>query len=164
MEQNNFSTPTFVDNALFIKIEEDKLLGLTGIYVDDSIHSGTKDFIKLTDKTAKLFDSRGKEFNDTKFAGVSIKKDEFRVHLHIKEFIDSLLEYSPVASFSDFRSLRAKLSWLVHVRPDICFATAMTSRVTETTFCEKSISTINKVIKHLKSKKYVTLSYPRLDM
>ena len=59
-------TPTYIDNALFIKVEEDKLLGLTGIYVDDSIHSGTKDFIKLTDETAKLFDSRGKEFNDTK--------------------------------------------------------------------------------------------------
>ena len=162
-------TPIYIDNALFIKVEDDKLLGLTGIYVDDaipfhSIHSGTKDFIKLTDETAKFFDSRRKEFNDTKFAGVSIKKDESGVHLHMKEFIDSLSELSSSASVSDFRFLRATLSCLVHARPDLCCATAMASQVTENTFCERSISTINKVINHLKSTKNTTMSYHPLDM
>ena len=61
-------TPSYVDNALFIKVEHDQLLGLTGTNVDDSIHCGNKAFAKLTDETAKLFDSREKEFSNTKFA------------------------------------------------------------------------------------------------
>ena len=156
-------TPSYVDNALFIKVEHDQLLGLTGIYVDDSIHCGNKAFAKLTDETAKLFDSREKEFNNTKFAGVSIEKDDSSFHLHMKEFLDSLSQLSKTASFKDFRSLRAKLAWLVHVRPDICCAVALASQVTEDTFCEKSVSVINKVLTHLKSSKDLTLKYPPLD-
>ena len=77
----------------------------------------------------------------------------------MKEFIDSLSPLSKIASFKDFRSLRAKLAWLVHVRPDICCAVALASQVIEDTFCEKFVSVVNKVITYLKSTKDLTSKY-----
>ena len=65
-------------------------------------------------------------------------------------------------SFSVFRSVRTKLAWDVHTRPDIACAVSFLAQTTEKTFDNESIKEMNKVIKHLRSSPELCLRYPKL--
>jgi hypothetical protein len=58
------------DMSLFYKHANQKLQGLIGTYVDDSLLAGTDYFPKLTMKSIKKFESRERELDHTKCAGV----------------------------------------------------------------------------------------------
>lgn len=46
------------DISLFYKHVRDEIARITRSYVDGSLHVGTKDFMKLTEKSLQRFDSR----------------------------------------------------------------------------------------------------------
>lgn len=65
-------------------------------------------------------------------------------------------------TFSDFCSLRAKISGTVHIRPDICCSVSLSSQITEKIFSTETINEINNIFYHLKKNSDLQLQYPTL--
>lgn len=61
------------DPALFAKIEEGKLTGLSGVQVDDCLNAGLDSFEKHTMKTLELFDLKPRVYDSFDFFGTQIR-------------------------------------------------------------------------------------------
>lgn len=155
--------PTDGDLSLFFKHVESKLIGMTGTYVDDSLHCGTTDFMQLCDKSLDKFESREREMDNTTFAGVKVKTVENGFELSQEQYVKKIKVLSTDCSFKEFRSLRHQLAWLTHTRPEICCTVNMAAQVTETKFSSDHIKAINRVVKHVKEHPTLPLKYQRLD-
>jgi Reverse transcriptase (RNA-dependent DNA polymerase) len=151
------------DMSFFYKHIGNNLVGLTGTYVDDSLLAGNLEFEKLTKTTMDKFESRDREMDNTKFAGVNITTTDEGFDLDQNDYIARITLLSIDCNFTDFRSKRAQLSWITHTRPEICCAVNMASQVTEKSFSVQKINDLNKVIKHLKSYPSQALKYYKLD-
>lgn len=78
-------------------------------------------------------------------------------------YISRLSSLSIGADFETFRSLRAKLMWTVHTRPDIACAAAFASQITPDTFGSESAALLNRVVRYLKRTAELSLQFPKLD-
>lgn len=64
--------PSFADPALYFKMDESgMIIGISDIYIDNSLHCGNEQFLHLTYKSLPFFDSR-KQLMGTKFSCVYI--------------------------------------------------------------------------------------------
>ena len=156
-------TNTAGDLSLFFKSAHGKLCGLMGTYVDDSLLAGNHQFVQHTNKTLQKFDSKDREFDNTRFAGVYINTQKNGFLLHQKEYIKRLKKASTSSTFREFRSTRAQTTWMIHTRPDICCTVNMLAQVTEANFNKKHIRLLNKIINQLKSTPTQGLQYQKLD-
>ena len=68
-------TPTDADPSFYFKSIYDKIIGLLGVYVDDTLAEGNKEFEKETDKIPAEFDSKPREFPPILFAGMNIERN-----------------------------------------------------------------------------------------
>ena len=156
------------DLSLYFKNTKGKLDGVIGTYVDDSLIVGTPAFEKESQLTLKKFISRPREYAPLAFAGVDIipKTDGFEISQD--KHIEKITILPTDCSFSDFRSKRAQLAWIVHTRPEISFCVSTSAQVTESTMTPEHVKRLNKAIKHVKSKKralrYEPLHLPSLKM
>ena len=64
---------TSLDISLFFKMISGKLAGMSGMYVDDGIHAGNDEFLKLCDKTEEKFKSKPREMRGFTFAWVRVE-------------------------------------------------------------------------------------------
>jgi hypothetical protein len=116
--------------------------------------------------TSQRFKSRDRDYDNVKFAGVNINKTSNGFEVHQHDYIQKLQPLSAKATFQDYRSLRAKLIWLINTRPNISCATSMASRTTKDLFVIKPteyIKELNRVVRHVKTIS-LPLLYPRLDL
>ncbi len=157
-------TTSTADPSLFVKYENGKLIGVIATYVDDSLICGTDKFMEMTNATLKKFDSREREMAPTKFAGVLVSISNEGVTLNQSEYIQRLTILPEDCTFHDLRSMRAKLAWITHTRPDISCAVNMAAQVTEATMSMDHTKALNKVIKHLRKTPRQSLVYPKLDL
>lgn len=67
-------TSTAGDMSLFFKTVNEKIAGLMGTYVDDIIAGGDSQFELASEKTSERFESKPKEFENFRFAGVYVEK------------------------------------------------------------------------------------------
>lgn len=85
--------------------------------------------------------------------------------VHQKEYINRLKQIKST-SWTQFTSMRAKLMWLTHTRPDICWSVAKACQVNKEKI-ENSEGEygrdLNKVIKELHATAGKCLKYPTLD-
>ena len=70
------------DLSLFFKHVGERLCGLTGIYVDDQIGTGDAQFDKESRATERKFQSKAREYDSFKFAGIQVERvvDQFLLH------------------------------------------------------------------------------------
>lgn len=132
------------DLSLFTKHVDFKLLGLIGTYMDDALICGNAEFLNLTEKTLEKFESRARELDDANFAGVRVKATEFGFKFSQENYARGLRILPTDKNFGDFKSLRHKLAWLTHTRPEICCAVNTAAQVTEEKFGKDSVKLINK--------------------
>lgn len=71
-------------------------------------------------------------------------KTSFKIHQ--KSLAERMTLLSLQSTFSEFRSERQKLAWLVHTRPDLACAVNQAAQVTEKEFLEKDIINLNRVV------------------
>lgn len=152
------------DFSLFFKRVLDKLTGLSGTYVDDILRAGTKGFENTSTTATCCFDSKSAEAVPFTFTGLQISGSKEKLKLSQARYIENLSLLSKDADFEFFRSMRAKLAWVVNSRPDIACAVAFSSQITPSTFDSTSYKLLNKIIKHLKASKELTLKFPKLDL
>lgn len=131
--------------------------------MDDSLLCGNEKFLKETDKSLTKFESRNREMDNTLFAGVKIKTTSDGFSLSQEHYTKCLRILPKDCTFSDFRSLRHKLAWLTHTRPEICCAVNMAAQVTEKSFNEDHIKAFNRVATHVSKNPSRALKYVKLD-
>lgn len=142
--------PTSLDMSLYVRYMHGRLAGLTGSYVDDSLHAGRKEFLSETDKSLQKFRSRKREINAFEFAGVQIETVADGFRLHQAEYARKMPLLPTDCGFSLFRSVRRMLLWLVHIRPDVACSVNKAAHVTEQTFGAKAVADLNSTIRHVK--------------
>jgi hypothetical protein len=127
------------DFALYFRRIEYRLIGLSSTFVDDLLQAGTEEFRgDVVRELQKSFEIKGPVESPLMFAGVEVKEYLLSQYSYIRS-LKSLPENAP---YKDFRSVRARLAWVVQTRPDICCVVAMASQVTESMFDGISIKLI----------------------
>ena len=143
--------PTALDISFFFKKANGKLKGLAGTYVDDTLFAGDTEFLDHTEETSRRFESKDRELDSTRFSGVYIENKGNGFAIHQSNYVDRLEELGSNATFEQFRSARAQLTWLIHTRPDICARANILAQVTKDSMDKKHVKEFNKVVQHLKS-------------
>lgn len=72
------------DSALYLKPNDEDVDGLMAIYVDDKAMVGNDEMRKLTEETAKRFESKPREWDEFNFFG-----------MHLKSLDDNVFSVSP---------------------------------------------------------------------
>lgn len=139
--------PTAGDLALYTKTVHDGLACLLGTYVDDTIATGPASFDEDSRLTERKFESKRREYDNVKFAGIEVQKWKEGYHMHQTAYAAKLRELDPQAGFNAFRSLRHQLAWLTHTRPDICSHANILSQVTPASFAKAHIKLINSAVR-----------------
>lgn len=158
-------TPTFSDPALFFKVIHGQVTGLIGSYVDDTISAGNNDFVELSKLTEHTFDSKQRKYDTFKFSGMEIESlpnDSFRIHQ--QTFAKKISKLPENCSFSDFRSKRQELAWLVHTRPDIACAVNRSAQITESSFKEANVKDINRIVQAAQRHSHRGILQQKLDI
>jgi hypothetical protein len=81
-----------------------------------------------------------------------------------RKYVSRLQLLPASATISDFTSMRAKVSWVTHTRPDISCAVSQAAKVRQNEFGVNDIKALNNVIKYLRATPEITLSFPKLDI
>lgn len=106
------------DLSMFYKVEEGKIFGFAGAYVDDEIATGNLSFEDVCSITEAKFDSKKRTYSNFKFASVEVHKTEYGYILNQTSYIRSLRRLDMDCSYKEFRSRRHEMAWIGHTRPD----------------------------------------------
>lgn len=146
IEEDLHMSRSALDICLFFRKLRGELHGLSGMYVDDSLHARTPEFLEFTRQSERKFKSKPQEFDSFKFADVQIDTTYNGILIHQSEYIGRLKPLPQEASFRNFRSLPQRLQWLTHTRPDISCAVMKCTQVTESLFSPDAINKINSIV------------------
>ena len=82
-----------------------------------------------------------------------------------KHYLHKLEHLPSDASFSAFRSMRMKLAWLAHTRPDCLFEISQLAQVTEDRFKENKVTIIKRLnrVVDFSLRNHFALKIPKLD-
>jgi hypothetical protein len=139
------------DISLFYNRLNNRLNGISGICVDDSLLAGTHNYLELTEKSQKKFLSCERKFDNFTFNGADIQSsDDGSFSLCQKLYIETLSPLAPTATLTDFRSHRAKVSWICHTRPEVCYFANKSAQVTEHIFSPANVKSLNSVLEYLR--------------
>ena len=83
--------------------------------------------------------------------------------MHQTRYVDKLARLAPDATFQAFRTLRHKLAWASHCRPDILASVNILAQVTETAYSPRHLEKINGVINHLQRNRDIKIRFVNLD-
>lgn len=154
------------DAALFSKMKDNKLIGLSGVYVDDMLRVGTAEFKKLCRETSKEFDMSEDDCPSCNFTGFKISYgDDNTVEISQKDYCEKLKLLPDDAAYSTLCSVRMQLAWLSHTRPDALYEISQLTQITRDRFDDKRrdiIKRVNRLIKYVKENN-VTIKFPSLD-
>lgn len=128
--------PHVGDPSLYVRKRNGSMEGITGVYVDDSIHAGTQWFQNLTICMLKRLESKPRIYDNFTFFGSYVEtRKSGELLLSQRGYTQNLRLNSMDISFETFRRQRAIFSWATHTRPDlVCYANRA-SQVTSSTFC-----------------------------
>lgn len=145
-------TPLRIDSDLYVMIVNKVLKWMSGTYVDDLIPAGDKDFRKKAQETSKRFDMDEEETPPCTFSGFKIdRNDEGNIRMDKSDYVHTIKPLDVNASYAVFASVRMKLAWITHNRPDCAYEVSQMTPVTKERFESERSATIkgcNKLILH----------------
>jgi hypothetical protein len=86
--------------------------------------------------------------------------------LHRTKYASTLKALPQTATYNNFQSMRQKIQWLGHTRPDIACSTANLAQIMESVFNRERkdcIEQLNKTVSHVHKNPDVVLKYTKLD-
>jgi hypothetical protein len=157
--------PLDADPSLSFRSVGNRLIGLSGVYVDDMLRCGTPDFLRDSKSTSRIFDATAETMRTAKFAGVNLWQTESGIETDRSDYI-AKLTFPLEQSWKHFASFRAKLAWLEYARPDVCARVAKLAQVTEQHFrtdAKKYFRKLEDCFQHVQTYD-IFLKYPALDL
>ena len=76
--------------AFFYKKLGEELVRLCGTYVDDTLHAGTDEYLKLCDQTEKRFNCKPRDYDNFKFSGIEINTEDNGMVIHQKNYLSKI--------------------------------------------------------------------------
>jgi Reverse transcriptase (RNA-dependent DNA polymerase) len=141
------------------------LMGLILSYVDDLIITGCPEFLEKSKVISHRFKSRPRQIDRFKHAGVEIHRKHEITTIHQQAYADHIPLIPNRRQFEVFRSVRAKLQWLVNSRPDIAGSVSLLAQVTldqyETDHFKHN-KEVNRIVRYLR-RKACSLIYLPID-
>jgi Reverse transcriptase (RNA-dependent DNA polymerase) len=152
------------DNSLWMKFAENVQEGISGVYADDVVQTGTAEFDILTNQLSANYDAKTKEYGDGRIAGIEFQSDNDGIRVNQSQYLLSLRPLPTDASFEDFRSARMKLMWLVHSRPDVAYSAASAAKITAEQWpsATGAIRRFNATIKRLRNSPEESMRFPHV--
>jgi hypothetical protein len=153
------------DSSLWFKFTDNFLQGLSAVYVDDVVQSGTPTFDRLTDYLGDVYDAKKKEYGDCRIAGIQFYCDEDDMRVNQSQYLRSLKLLPTDANFDEFRSTRMKIAWLVHSRQDVAYGADIAAKVTPELFRKSTchIKHLNAIIERLHLSPEESMRFPTLN-
>lgn len=139
------------DFSLFFRREADKLVAFSGTHVDDTLQAETTTALQsIHSNLRSRFDIRISDASKFIFTGILWDVSNKSQRLLSEQMYIKKLQFSDGnATFSHFRSLRAKIMWPTHTRHDVSCAASFASQITEKTFGKEAIKILNDTVKYL---------------
>lgn len=160
-------SPMRSDPALYAKMVEGMLKGLSGTYVDDMMRAGDQKFRKLARVTSEKFEMAEDETPPCTFTGFRLSKGaDSKLEMNQDAYVSNLTTLPSDATFSNFASVRMKLAWLSHTRPDVLFEVSQLTQVTVDQFKENKTEIIrrtNRAVMYVKDES-VAIKFPKLNL
>jgi hypothetical protein len=158
-------TQATAEFSLFFKSLDGKLIGASGVHVDDLLQIGTLDFRRQAiAKLGAVFDVKNPETTPFTFTGLEIsRKNNGSIAVDQCNYIAALDQLPLTASWVEFRSERQNLYWVCHTRPDIACAVSFAQQFTEETYGSDTIKSFKRIFVHLRRTLDVALLFPVLD-
>ena len=129
--------PMRSDPAFYMSMKNNLLEGMSGTYVDDILPSGNANFRDLAKKTSTRFEMAEDSSLPCQFVGFRLQRGKNgTLELNQEEYVRKLRPMPTDGSYSGFASLRMKLAWLAHSRPDCMFEVSQMTQVTRERFEE----------------------------
>lgn len=125
-----------------------KLIGLTEIYVGNSMNAVNMDFEILTEKMLKMFESKARVYDNFNLfikQVQTLKLSMFSVSQQHSCF--ELLFVSPQTCFIGFPCNCALFPWIFHTHSDVFYFLNQAEQVCKNTFSSEKIQGISRVIK-----------------
>lgn len=146
--------------------ENEKVNGLCGTYIDDILRVGTEKFREISRKTNERFEMADDEELPFTFTGFVLNRDrDGTIILYQNDYLQKLTLLPEDASFCHIASIRMKLAWLAHSRPDCLFEVFQLTQLTKELFevdRRTIVKRINKLIIYAK-KNNVCIRFVKLD-
>ena len=147
--------PLRSDPALYVLVDNHRLKGLAGGYVDDLLRAGDRKFRQLASKTREKFEVAKDKGLPCTFTGFFLSKTRSGTFVLEQHQYLRKLEHLPLdATFSDFRSMRMRLAWLANTRPDCLLEISQLAQITKDVFEDskrEAIKRLNKAVQDRKS-------------
>lgn len=153
------------DTSLHYLFYQGVLAGLSGAYVDDLLRAGNAYFRTIAHKTNQKFDMAGDEQLPADFSGFRIDFLNGILHQTQQPYLSNLEKLDTTATFTNFRSMRMKLAWLSHTRPDCLFEISRLAQITEKAYTDnpaKQLKLLNNATTYATSNP-INISFPQLD-
>jgi hypothetical protein len=130
--------------------------------------TGTKSFLARSTSIGERFIARSCVQNKFTHAGLNISRNESSSVILLEQinYGEKLQILSDSAGWTEYRSSRAKLQWLLYTRPDICGSVAFIACVIEEGFnrdLKQHQQEINRIIRQVQ-RNPVRLAYRTLDL
>ena len=125
---------------------------------------GDNALAELAKRTREAFDLKKRERDNMRFSGVYIDTNADGFHVHQRSYIERLDQLPRDADFTLFRRGRAKISWLVHTRPDIYIAAIKLAQVTEEKFDMSHVKEFNSAVQYISSTCDSSLNIRKLNV
>ena len=155
------------DPALYHLVIDGNLAGLSGSYVEDVVRCGTQKFKRHCLSTSERFEMSGDETIPCIFTGFRLSYDSHHaVKIDQHRYIEKQRPMPEDGTYKDLASLRMKLAWLSHSRPDLLFDVSHLTIITRDAFDEDGVRIIiqaNKAVQ-VACEHQVTIKFPKLDL
>jgi hypothetical protein len=157
--------PTYGDVCLYIKVRDGKLIGLSGVYIDDLVQAGNKDFETSPMSWLEYLMPTRTYLAVSNFCGGQISVNDSTdgfLSLGHPDHVSNLSSLSLNCTTKEFRSLHSNISWLSQSRPDIACAAGLLAQVVD--FNETSIRAFNRIVRYEVATASVVLRFRKLDL
>jgi hypothetical protein len=123
------------DFSLFFKHVANRLVGLSGSFVDDLVRAGTLNFkTHSSAETQSRFDIKHPTEKDFNFTGIEIHSGKGYKCMSQKNYVDRLTFFQQRCKFEDICTVSAKLAWAAYTRPDISYSVSRLAQTTASSF------------------------------
>lgn len=158
--------PADIDPCLLFKTDQQNLTGIVGLVTDDSLVTGTDEFIKQEHSALKTFKTKSHVNFPLRFYGKLLKKIDNGIHVSQSALILRLkpIPEDATTTMSMFRSIRGSILYIAQcTRIDVSYRAALLSQVTEKNLDISQMKEANSIVEYLQQTANVALRFDKLD-